>query len=214
MIKFNDNRNDWLNQRICGVKMVYFVPSEFNGNGICVDVGANVGGFPLVNHSKFEKIYCFEPAEYSYNECVQNTKDFENVEVFKNAVSNKSGEKIKLRAYGDSNYSGNASTFEDYRWDDDNFEMVETVTIEDIYKIIDSEIIDYLKIDCEGGEYDFLMNKDLSKIGYIGIEVHIQLNEKAEELMNYFEKTHSIITKSGDGKTMHYEITYKNNKIT
>ena len=57
------------------------------------------------------------------------------------------------------------------------------------------------------------MNKDLSKIDYLGIEVHIQLNEKAIELMNYIEKTHNIITKTGDGKIMHHEITYKNNGI-
>ena len=150
MIEFKDD-SSWLNQRIKGVQHAYFVPSEFNGNGIAIDIGANVGGFPVVNHGKFEKIYCFEPAEYTYNECVKNTKDFKNVKVYKFAVSNKSGEKIKLRAYPDSNYSGNASTFDDYRWDDNNFEMVETITIEDIYEITGTDIINYLKIDCGVG---------------------------------------------------------------
>lgn len=208
MIKFEDPPG-WLNARINGVKKAYIIPDEFNGNGIAVDIGANVGGFPIVNHTRFGNIYCFEPSEYGFNECVKNTKDYGNVFVFKNAVSNKSGEKLKLMAFPDGNYSGNASVVKDYRWDENNYEMVDSITIEDIYDILGSTHIDYLKMDCEGGEYNILMNKDLSDIDYIAIEVHIQLYEKATELINYLKERFDVISELNDGVTMHKEFTFK-----
>jgi len=212
MIEFNDPTN-WLTTRINGVKKAYYVPDEFNGFGVAVDVGANVGGFPIVNHNKFEKIYCFEPAEYTYNECLKNIEMFDNVKLYKYAVSNKSGDKIKLKAYKASNYSGNASTYDDDRWDDNNYEMVETITIEDIYEIIGTKEIDYLKVDCEGSEYNLLMNKDLSKIKYISVEIHIQLKEKLSKLIDYLKKYFDVLIDLNDGITMHKEMTFKNKKI-
>jgi hypothetical protein len=47
--------------------------------------------------------------------------------------------------------------------------------------------IDYIKVDCEGCEYDILMGQDLSKIKVLVVEVHggyIGM-KKARELINY-----------------------------
>lgn len=213
MIKFNDS-SDWLSKRISGVKKAYLIPNIFNGTGIAVDIGANVGGFPIVNHNKFEKIFCFEPSEYSFNECVKNTKKYDNVYVYKYAVSKKSGEKLKLKAYKPLNNSGNASLLDDDRWDENNYEIVDSITIDEIYKMIGTNNIDYLKVDCEGGEYELLMNKDLSKINYLAIEVHIQLKEKAQELINFLKNNFNVITELNDGVTMHKEFTLKNKLLS
>ena len=199
--------------RISGVIKAYKIPDEFKGNGIAVDIGANVGAFPVVNHNKFKKIYCFEPSEYSFNECIKNTKKYDNVDVFKYAISSLSGEFVKLMAYKSSNYSGNASLLNENRWDNENYEIVETKSIEDIYKIIGTNKIDYLKIDCEGSEYDLLMNKDLSNIKYMAIEVHIQLGKKAGELINYLKKQFNVLSELNDGVVMHKELTLKNKRI-
>lgn len=54
--------------------------------------------------------------------------------------------------------------------------------------------IDYLKVDCEGAEYYFLKDKDLSKVKYIGIEFHANLGAKKwKELCLWLNKTHMIV---------------------
>ena len=213
MLKFNDNQN-WLNERINGVLKAYLIPIKFESKKpIAVDVGSNVGAFPIVNHNKFFKVICYEPSSYSFNECRKNVNDLKNVEVFNFAVSDKSNNIVKLKSYKLGNVSGNASTLDSDLWDDTQCEMINTISLEDIFINNNLSKIDYLKVDCEGGEYDFLINKDLSKIDYIAIEIHIQLNEKAFELINYLDKYFIRISELGNGKTIHYEITYKNKKL-
>ena len=164
----------------------------------------------LSSDKKFSRIICIEPSEYSYNECIKNVREYQNVEVHKFAVSDVSNKILKLKGYKEANFSGNASTLDSDSWDDNNFELVETISLNDIFKKFNLIKIDYLKIDCEGGEYDFLMNKNLLNIDYLGIEIHIQLREKAQELEQYLNKYFTSIHQSGDGVTMHKEITYKN----
>ena len=214
MLKFNDNQN-WLSERINGVIKSYYIPNKFESeNPIAVDVGSNVGAFPIVNNDKFFKIICYEPSNYSYNECIKNTSNFNNVEIFNFAVSEKSNNVLKLKSYKSGNVSGNASTLDSDLWDDTQYELVKTISLEDIFSNNNLTKIDYLKVDCEGGEYDFLMNKDLSKIDYIAIEIHLQLNEKANDLMRYLDIYFIKISEFGDGRTMHKEITYKNRRLT
>jgi hypothetical protein len=74
--------------------------------------------------------------------------------------------------------------------------------------------LDYLKIDCEGGEYDFLMNIDLSNVRYMAIEIHTQLgNDKIKELNNHLLQYFTIINDLNDGINMHKELTLKNKSI-
>lgn len=203
---------DWLNGRIGGVKRAYLIPKEFNNifTGVAVDIGANVGGFPLVNHNKFHRIISIEPSDYSYNECMKNVREFKNVEVYRYAVGRISNEIVKLKSFKGANYSGNASTLDSDSWDENNYELVETISLEDIYEKFKITKIDYLKIDCEGGEYDFLFNKNLLNIDYLAIEIHIQLKEKARELENYLNDFFTPISILGDGVMVHKEITFKN----
>jgi FkbM family methyltransferase len=211
MLKFDDKLNiNFLRDRINGVERAYKIPADFNGNGIAVDVGANIGGFPIVNHAKFNRIICIEPSEYSYNECIKNTKAFNNVEVNRYAVSNESNKILKLKSHIGSNFSVNASTLIHEEWDENNFEIVETISLEDIFNKFHISNIDYLKVDCEGGEYDFLMNKNFNNINYLSIELHIQLKEKMAILEKYLNQFYVSINQIGDGITSHKEITFKN----
>ena len=61
--------------------------------------------------------------------------------------------------------------------------------------------VDYMKIDCECCEYKFMMNNDLSRIKYIGMELHSQPGEeKFKELLQHIQKTHHI---QGDATYRH-----------
>ena len=63
-----------------------------------------------------------------------------------------------------------------------------TISLEDIIKRVGG-YIDYMKIDCENSEYHLLMNKDLSNIKYMGIELHWQMGkDNFEKLTNHILK--------------------------
>ena len=212
MIEFTDGTG-WLNARIRGVKKAYKIPTTKEIFNIAIDIGANVGAFPIVNHNKFKRIICIEPSEYSFNECIKNNNRFDNVEVHNLAVSKTDGDVIKLRKCLGENTSGNASTVAHESWSTDEFELIKTISYKGLFKKFGIEKIDYLKIDCEGGEYDFLIDQDLSKIDYLGIEIHVLLNEKLKILEDYIKKDFDIIYETGNGITINKEYTFKNKKI-
>ena len=96
-------------------------------------------------------------------------ENISNVHIYNRAVHNLSGEFINIYKIdeGGKEHSGNAST--EVIHSSNNIpltgetESVQTINLEDVLKIADSKYIDYMKIDCEGAEYNFLINKELSK---------------------------------------------------
>ena len=178
----------------------YPVP-ESTKNGIAVDVGANCGSFGLKYANWFRKIHYYEPVKETFDICSSRLKDFKNITGFQEAVYNKDDEKVSICIHT-NNDSGSCAikndSIIDHRkndWTDiKSQEEVSTVSLETIFERLDNETIDYMKIDCETSEYLFLMNKDLSKIKYLGMEVHCQLGkEKWYELithiLKYFKST-------------------------
>jgi len=213
MLKFND-RPDWKEIRIKDVKDSYFVPHEAH-HGVCVDVGGNVGAFSLVHSIHFNKIIAFEPSTESIHEYIKNTGHLDNVKVFRYAVGKQTGEYLKLKQWKlrDRKESGNASTIDCEDWDDSEFEEVMSISLETIFDIFQLDRINFLKCDCEGGEYDFLMNKDLSKIDYLSIEIHKQLGEKTNELRCYIETYFDVIEEKISGGIGQYIATYQNKRL-
>ena len=63
--------------------------------------------------------------------------------------------------------------------------------------------IDLLKVDIDGAEFDFLMNKDLSKIRYLSIEAplkpNLNLTKKNKTLLRYIEDQ-GFVKIFGNGK--------------
>ena len=58
-----------------------------------------------------------------------------------------------------------------------------------------------LKLDIEGAEYDFLLGKDLSRIGALGLEIHGPYGEeKKQELKDYLLKYFDIYHIESDEK--------------
>lgn len=213
MLLFED-KSDWLNLRIEGVKKAYLIPDKLVNREICIDIGSNVGAFPIVYNKQFNRIICIEPSKYSYNECIKNNATFSNVEVYNYAVYKTSGETVKLKPHKTGNVSGNASIIDSDEWDENNYELIQTISLDDFYEKFNFNKINYLKIDCEGGEYDFLSDKDISNIDCIAIEIHIQLGvQKVNELISMISKYFNIYNYNGDGINSHYEITFINKKI-
>jgi FkbM family methyltransferase len=173
----------------------YNIPSETKG-GVCIDIGANTGAFTLKYANHFSKIHYYEPIKELFNLINDRLKDYPHVTGFNEAVFNESDKcvSIYLHSNKDSGSSAIKSDVMDsnYKndWTDNILEKdITTVSLEKIFDRINGVDIDYMKIDCETSEYLFLINKDLSKIKHLGIEIHCQLGKnKWDELVNHILK--------------------------
>ena len=181
---------------------------EINNEGLIIDVGANVGGF-IKAWKHISNNWCLvEPSKYNQEEIEKNLEGF-NYKLFKNAVGSKSGEILKLQKYMqvDMNRdtpSGNMGptgfVYDDpgnHGWQGD-YEEVESISFKDL---IGNKKVEVLKVDCEGAEYDFLINTALSNVNIIVMELHNFLgSKKQEELCKWIEQTHELFHSSGGGE--------------
>lgn len=127
---------------------------------IIVDVGANLGLFSLYAQSFYpKKVYAFEPIETTFNHLASNLKDYDNVVAINKAISDTNGEtSIKVeKASGQSTLIDNQNIT---RSNPIRIETVETITFNSFISKYDVSYIDFLKVDCEGGELSLFLTID------------------------------------------------------
>lgn len=173
----------------------YIVPEDVRG-GVCVDIGGNTGCFSLKYKDFFSKIHIYEPQSECNKIIQQRTAGLQNISLFDEAVFSESGHILSMISHSNLD-SGSVALKADNLttnllstgWTVNTVDSkVKTIALEDVFERIGGSI-DYLKIDCETSEYNFLLNKDLSNIKYLGIEIHCQLGyDKYHELLNYILK--------------------------
>ena len=182
----------------------YYIPQDCYG-GTAVDIGANVGSFLEEYGDLFSKLHYYEANPVCFAICEKKKK--EHMIGFNLGVYKSSGETLDLLVHANRD-SGSCALkqdgiedkrYEDHGWSPENVLCrVKTVDLETVIKNAGG-FIDYLKIDCETGEYHILNKKDLSRIKYIGIELSCQLGPKNfAELLNHIKKTHEKIQGKDD----------------
>lgn len=190
---------------------------EVTDDFVVVDAGANIGGFVMAWGDKFPKIYSIEASKNNFDRLVENSKQYEDKVSYHNlAVGKNSGDTLKLMHYthagGEKTNSGNFGVVNyvnqqnNHGWKEETgYEEVESICLEDILKMVGGKI-DVLKVDVEGSEYDFLYDKDLSKINYITMELHNFLyhDGRQQSLVDHILKTHQEIYSTGDGISNHF----------
>jgi len=209
----NNQPNNWLDTvtNECGKYPIDKVDIE--KDELVLDIGANVGGFWNAWKWRFDNWHLVEPSKYNCQQIRDNGYDGS---FSRNAVGRTSGEFLKLMKYwgdGDNDtLSGNFGTTEfindvnGHGWKGDYEECV-TLSFSDVTK---NQEIGLLKIDCEGAEYDFLIDADLNKVKYIVMELHNFIGVvKQRELMAHIEQTHDEIYSEGDGNASHYVKLFK-----
>jgi len=209
----NNQPNNWLNTvtNECGKYPIDKVDIE--KDELVLDIGANVGGFWNAWKWRFDNWHLVEPSKYNCQQIKDNGYDGS---FSRNAVGRTSGEFLKLMKYwgdGDNDtLSGNFGTTEfindvnGHGWKGDYEECV-TLSFNDVSK---NQEIGLLKIDCEGAEYDFLIDADLNKVKYIVMELHNFIGVvKQRELIAHIEQTHDEIYSEGDGNGSHYVKLWK-----
>lgn len=148
-----------------------------------VDIGSNIGYYPIIEGKRITKLYCFEPVRENYDLLVKNINlnNLDNVESYNKAVSYTSGEYLNINVTDKRNRSTMLNDTSSI-----NSEMVETVCIDD-FDFFDK--IDFIRMDIEGYEAFVIpyMLKTLNTMqdGLLFIEYHPYLMLKSG--LNYTE---------------------------
>lgn len=148
---------------------------EINENDVVVDIGAHIGIFSLfaADSAKKGKVYSYEPFPDNFKLLKNNVKinSCQNITIFRKAIAGKSGKKSLFVSESENTgthsfYSNNKRT---------KSIEVSTESLSGILRNNNISNIDFLKIDCEGAEYELLFNcssATLSKIKKISMEYH------------------------------------------
>lgn len=165
---------------------------------IIIDIGANIGAFSILAASKMPnaKIFSLEPLKGAFQQLKENISinRFGKQIVPQKMAVYKEEKTIKLY---DTGRSGLSSIYRTRN--EEKFELIKSTTLEKIFEKNKIKTCDYLKIDCEGAEYDILSNCPRSvfkKIKMISLEFHEMTSE---------QNHHSLIKilNNNDFRTIH-----------
>jgi FkbM family methyltransferase len=164
-------------------------------NDVVVDIGANYGVFSLysINFNP-SKVFALEPIKRTFKCLKQNVSEYGVVCVNK-AISDKTGyEVFNTTDVNGNNFSvKNSEGFHPSQKTGD--EIVETININDFISEYEISHIDFLKVDCEGGELDLFNTIDddflKNKIHKIAIEYHS--NKIKETILNKLQNFGFVI---------------------
>ncbi len=157
---------------------------EIRETDTVIDIGAHVGLFTLYA-SQFcnrGKIFSYEPMKENYKILVDNVKNnnLVNIKTFNLAVSN--SQSVKL--YINDDESGHSMFSKS-----SNFITVKSISLEDIFNQNNIQECNFLKLDCEGAEYEIIENlpaEFFEKIEKIVIEYHMA--DSHPELLSKMKK--------------------------
>ena len=145
---------------------IYQKYNKIQEGDVVVDIGANVGAFSYLALKKnIKHLYSVEPSKSLLPTLIKNTKGSNNIDIINCRISNDNSINNKLTTKDYVNvYDNSGSTY-------DNIEFKELIKK---YKI---EKIDFLKCDCEGGEY-FIFNEEnkewiRNNIKHVAAEFHL-----------------------------------------
>ena len=140
-----------------------------------LDIGAGAGDFAVsvARRCPHSRVHAYEPFRESFGLLLENAalNGVENVTPFAEAVA---GERGELFLYTTTGLEGQHRTSPGAR-DPDPALRVAAVTLEDALDRTGSPVCDFVKIDCEGGEYDILFRSSeaaLARIRHLAMEYH------------------------------------------
>jgi FkbM family methyltransferase len=190
------------------IKEVYIHKSyhhlEINEGDIVVDIGAHIGTFSIMAGCKIGKkgvVYAYEPVPTTFEILKKNVNinSLQDIVIpCKQGISNESGKKDFFTFGKGDKTLFHSSSF--YREQTEVIDAtvgekikVECITLEDIFEINGLDIIDILKMDCEGEEYNLLFGTSeeyLRKINKMCIEYHDYLSScyNHQDIIRYLSK--------------------------
>tara|TARA_A100001037_G_scaffold299770_1_gene326069 strand:- start:1639 stop:2412 length:774 start_codon:yes stop_codon:yes gene_type:complete len=165
---------------------------EIKDNDDVIDIGAHIGLFALYasQFCKHGRIFCYEPIEENYQLLLENIKlnNIENIFAFNLAVSDKLS---KIKIYLNSDESGHSIFVNNKK-----SVMVNSTTLENIFIKNNIKTCNFLKLDCEGAEYQIIESLNpifFEKISKTIIEYHLaDTNPELLKNLTYKLKSHNF----------------------
>ena len=173
------NTNDWMDE------------FKIKEKDIVIDIGAHVGYFSMYSsiNAKQGKIFAFEPYDKSFELLIKNL----DINRIKNVIPQNLGvtkESGTSTLYLKKDFSIGNSIYKNLN--SDSKIEIKTISVQDIIKNNNLQKINILKLDCEGAEYQILLNLDhetLEKIDKIVSEMHPKIESfKIEEVKKFLIK--------------------------
>jgi len=180
----------------CASYVEVFTINQYNKYGISVekddvvvDIGGNLGAFiklSLLNECK--KIYCCEPNPNCIKLIKKHYGDNDELILNEYAISDSAGiNYLKLDINNKVSGSSQLINAEAFCKEDNNLIEVKTNTFANFIKENNIQKIDYLKVDCEGGE-NFIFNKDniefiKNNVKKIAVEYHNGYKNEIKKLL-------------------------------
>lgn len=165
--------------------------NNITDGAIVVDVGAHIGIFSVMaaKQAKNVKVFSFEPLPKNFQSLKKNVKlnNLEDsVNCFQMAVACKAGERILnvIERTGSSITNDFGGRFSEAI-------KVPAVSLETVFGSNFIQRCHFLKIDCEGAEYEILYNTSpdiLRHIETMTVETHDYERDKKDELKNFLTK--------------------------
>jgi len=145
---------------------------EVQNGDIVVDIGSNIGIFPISIEEKFSKCYVIEPEPDNFTCLKENLSNSIDRVIFVNeGITNKNVMSIMT-----DNVGSGMVISKNLKVPENTISSIVNRTFRNFMNNYKIEHIDFLKIDCEGGEY-FVITEDnidlLNKINSIAGEFHI-----------------------------------------
>jgi FkbM family methyltransferase len=191
LVKIRTNATDLMAFTHVWLIQEYFVPGfEINKNDVVIDVGGHIGLFSIYA-SQFctdGKIFCYEPIKENFNLLIENIElnHLQNVHPFNTAVS-KSIDEITI--YLNDDEAGHSMFLETA-----NYRKAKSTTLTKIFSDNNIDKCNFLKLDCEGAEYEIIDTtppKYFDKIDKMIIEYHMA-DTKPQLLENLKNKLYSL----------------------
>jgi len=167
--------------------------TQIEDNWIVMDIGAGLGDFTIsvAREHPTTQVFAYEPFMDSFNLLQENIalNQVANVQVFPYAVGARSGMMsldtttgvaVQHSTVETVNTTGASTTIQ-----------VSGISLDDVFKEQRLSHCDFLKVDCEGGEYDIFFHasrETLNKIDHICLEYHNDVTRYAHnDLVAFFE---------------------------
>jgi FkbM family methyltransferase len=157
---------------------------EIGSHDTIVDIGAHIGTFAITSARSAREgiVYAFEPVEANYELLLRNIElnKLKNIVPMRMAVAKDTGK-------GEMFVQADATTGHSFHYRcNRNPVVVDTTSLEDFVDRVGIKKIDLLKMDCEGAEYDILINcpeRVFSMIRRIGMEYHFCEDKKDPQIL-------------------------------
>jgi FkbM family methyltransferase len=148
---------------------------------VVIDIGANAGFFDilLLSKTKNAQIYAYEPLssniERMRSVASSNRRFAKSVTINPFAVTGKPCEMLRLYAQDSEDNQVVASSLKGFNTDNTKELWIPAISFSEVMANIPNVKIDLLKMDCEGSEYDIILNTSpdvVRRVERMLIEVH------------------------------------------